>query len=91
MSIPVAIMVHEHAEGRSRIRTIQEALTVAGKSESAAAAIADSLADYIHLCNHINKENIVIFPLTARLPHDHLVLAEKFARADMEALKKVSN
>lgn len=91
MSIPVAVMVHEHAEGRSRIRTIQEAVAVAGESETAAAAIADSLADYVHfMLNHINKENKVIFPLVDRLltPLDQLVLAEKFAKVDSEVLEE---
>jgi hemerythrin-like domain-containing protein len=89
MSIPVAVMVHEHAEGRSRIRTIQEAVTVAGNDEAAAAKIADSFADYVHFMNnHINKENKVIFPLADRLltSLDQLVLAEKFAKVDREVL-----
>jgi hemerythrin-like domain-containing protein len=91
MSIPVAVMAHEHAEGRSMIRTIQEAMTVDGKSEAAAAAIADSLDDFIYfMLNHINKENNVIFPLADSLltPLDQLVLAEKFAEVDMEVLEE---
>jgi hemerythrin-like domain-containing protein len=91
ISIPVAVMVHEHAEARSRLGTILELFTDAGKSEAAALAIADSLDDYVQfMLNHNNKENKVIFPLANRLltPLDQLLLAEQFVTVDNEVLEQ---
>jgi len=68
MSIPIAVMLHEHAAGRAKIHNILETLPVAGENEPATAALADCLADYTHfLLNHVIKEDEVLFPLADRL------------------------
>jgi hemerythrin-like domain-containing protein len=88
VSIPIAVMLHEHEEGKAMIGVIREAMQGTDSGEPAA-AIADSLAVYVSfLFDHMDKEDKVLFPLADRLltPSDHLALIEEFARIDIEEL-----
>lgn len=84
---PVSVMLSEHKAGRAAVHAIAENLPAARESEAARAAVADNLALYAELLRlHINKENVVLFPLAERTldDDDKRRLTEEFARIDAE-------
>ena len=66
---PVAVMLHEHEQGRAAIRAISEALPAAsGGDRRAAGDLAEALLGYVELLrNHIFKEDNVLFPMADRV------------------------
>lgn len=60
---PVAVMLREHALGRSLVRSMDEALAAMKKGDvGGAAAFAENARKYIELLgNHIDKEDHVLF------------------------------
>jgi hemerythrin-like domain-containing protein len=89
VSIPIAVMLHEHEVGKAMISAIRESMQSAGGGGAAAAALGDDLAAYADFqSNHMDKEDKVLFPLADRLltSLDHLVMLEEFAEIDTEVL-----
>jgi len=66
---PVAVMLHEHEQGRAAIRAISEAFPAAsGGDRRAAGELANALLGYVELLrNHIYKEDNVLFPMADRV------------------------
>lgn len=60
---PVAVMLHEHVEGRNFVKGMSEGLSLLLKGDnSAKAVVVSSLTGYATLLqNHIAKENNVLF------------------------------
>lgn len=66
---PLAVMLHEHEQGRAAVRAIGEALVrIQGGNRDAAPQLADALLQYAEvLRGHIFKENNVLFPMADRM------------------------
>ena len=75
---PLAVMLHDHEQGRACIQAIWEALLEKGEPDAEAVAkIADSLSLYVSLLRgHIDREDNVLYPMADRL----------LSRPDQEAL-----
>src|SRR5664279_4331273 len=70
---PVAVMLHEHEQGRAAVRTIAAALPGARAGDRKAALdLSDALLGYAELLRgHIFKEDNVLFPMADQvLPAD---------------------
>lgn len=66
---PIAVMLHEHDEGRNYIKHAVEAI---GKlklgDDSAFEQLSENLLNYCTLLtNHIGKENNILYPMADRL------------------------
>ncbi|TAM54904.1 MAG: hemerythrin [Acidobacteria bacterium] len=74
---PVAVMLHEHEQGRAAVRAIAAALPGARAGEpKAARELADALLGYAELLRgHIFKEDNVLFPMA-----DQVLPAQEQAR-----------
>lgn len=87
---PLAVMLHEHDQGRACIQAILKALPSQGEpDEAAAAVIADNLSRYASLLrSHIDKENNVLYPMADRLlsEADQEALAGAFDRVEAEEI-----
>ena len=87
---PVAVMLHEHEQGRAAVRAISESLPGARSGDRrAAAALADALLEYVELLrNHIFKENNVLFPMADRVlaANEQVTLAERFDQVEAEEI-----
>ena len=72
---PVAVMLHDHVEGRNFVKGIAEKISMYKQSEtSALKAIYSNMLGYADLLkNHIGKENKVLF----RLADNAFTLAEQ--------------
>ncbi|HTY62714.1 MAG TPA: hemerythrin domain-containing protein [Acidobacteriota bacterium] len=79
---PVAVMLHEHGQGRDLIKNMSEALETFSKGQKEASSRwADSALGYVSLLRaHIAKENDVLFMIADRLlsESDQAKLAEAF-------------
>jgi hemerythrin-like domain-containing protein len=66
---PLAVMLHEHEQGRAAVRAVAGVLArVKGGDAGAGAELAEALLGYIELLrNHIFKEDNVLFPMADRL------------------------
>ncbi len=74
---PVAVMLHEHELGRSKIRAMRAALARCQKGEQAGREFAEPALEYVELLHeHIGKEDHVLFPLAEAC----------FAEADRQAV-----
>ncbi len=87
---PVAVMLHEHEQGRAAIRAISEALPKAAAGDrEAAGALATALLEYAELLrNHIFKEDNVLFPMADRVlaPDEQASLAALFDKVETEEI-----
>ena len=87
---PVAVMLHEHEQGRAAVRAIAAALPGAKAGAAGqAAALADALAAYVELLRgHIFKENNVLFPMAEQVLPDaeQSGLAERFEEVENEEI-----
>jgi len=66
---PIAVMLHEHEQGRSYIKMAEEGI-VEWKSgnRSALNQISDNLLNYCTLLtNHIDKENRILYPMAEQM------------------------
>ena len=87
---PLAVMLHEHEQGRACVRAVAEA--VADKSVPDAAVIRktmENLAAYAQLLRtHIDKEDNVLYPMANRLltPAGQKSLVEAFDKVESEEL-----
>ncbi len=66
---PVAVMLHEHRQGREFVRIVVEALPQAESGDNdAIKALSGGLAGYAQLLrSHIMKENEVLFPMAEQM------------------------
>ncbi len=87
---PVAVMLHEHEQGRAAVRAIAAALPGARAGDRKAATdLADALLGYADLLRaHIFKEDNVLFPMAEQaLPADEQTrLAGKFDEVETEEI-----
>jgi hemerythrin-like domain-containing protein len=87
---PIAVMLHEHEQGRAAVRAVADALARVKAGEAqAAGALPEGLFAYVALLrNHISKENNVLFPMADRMlsPGDQQVLAEAFEKVETEEM-----
>jgi len=87
---PLAVMRHDHEQGRACIRAIAEALPEEGRpNPEAVAKIAENLSLYISLLRaHISREDNVLYPMADRLlSHaDQEALTAAFARVEAEEM-----
>src|SRR6185369_12500718 len=87
---PIAVMLHEHEEGRQLIAVIAGAVdALKGGDMSVTRWLADSLMAYVQLLlTHIEKENQIVFPMAESMltPEETSVLAAEFERIDAEQL-----
>ena len=66
---PLAVMLHEHEQGRAAVRAIGDALArIRSGDRQAAGQLADALLQYAELLRgHIFKENNMLFPMADRM------------------------
>jgi hemerythrin-like domain-containing protein len=66
---PLAVMLHEHEQGRAAVRAITGALErVKGGEAGTGRDLAKALLGYVELLrNHISKEDNVLFPMADRI------------------------
>ncbi len=87
---PVAVMLHEHEQGRATVRAIRDALArFKGGDRAAGGALADALLRYAELLrNHIAKEDNVLFPMADRMlsAADQEELTRAFDRVEAEEM-----
>jgi hemerythrin-like domain-containing protein len=82
---PVAVMLHEHTEGRNYVKGIEENLKLyKGGSSEALAGVRRNMLGYAGLLkNHISKENNILFRMADN------VLSETDQASLLAAFKKV--
>lgn len=89
---PVAVMLHEHDEGRRYTAGFRMAAEQMRSGDAAAAAdLVRNVFDYVSLLReHINKEDNVLFPMAEQIiPADAMRVVEKeFQRAIADDEKK---
>jgi hemerythrin-like domain-containing protein len=85
---PLAVMLHEHEEGRRKLAAVEEALPEATRGEmTAVQTVRSNLLDYAALLRgHIQKENNVLYPMADSMltDDDQRMLAEAFAQIEAE-------
>lgn len=84
---PIAVMLHEHGEGRSYVKGLADAVAAYGRGDkSAAAKISSNARGYIALLRqHIGKEDNILYPIA-----DSRFSAEEDS-ALLEAFDKLEN
>jgi hemerythrin-like domain-containing protein len=87
---PIAVMLHEHEQGRAAVRAVADALARVKAGEAqAASALAEGLLAYAGLLrNHISKENNVLFPMADQMLSlaDQQLLAGAFEKVEAEEM-----
>jgi len=85
---PIAVMLHEHHQGRQHIKGLAEALPAAKLGDAAAiAAVRDNLIGYATLLRqHIDKEDNVLYPMADRMftDADQKALGDAFDKVEAE-------
>ncbi len=83
---PLAVMLHEHEEGRRLVKAAADALPLASQGDKHALGILkDGLAGYADLLRtHIGKEDNILYPMADTLltAADQKALTEAFARVE---------
>jgi hemerythrin-like domain-containing protein len=83
---PIAVMLHDHAEGRDFVRGMTEGIAgYKNGNEDALEIIYDSMKGYIILLrNHISKENNVLFRMADNVlsENDQQELLEEFSKIE---------
>jgi hemerythrin-like domain-containing protein len=87
---PIAVMLHEHQEGRKKVAAMAEALIPAkNNNTSAIASVKENLFAYIELLRaHIDKEDNILFPMADQLftAQDKKELMEAFEKVEAEEM-----
>jgi hemerythrin-like domain-containing protein len=87
---PIAVMLHDHAEGRDYVKGMTEGISGYKKgNEDALAKIYENMQGYIILLrNHIGKENNVLFRMAdkALSESDQQELLKEFAKVENEGV-----
>jgi len=83
---PLAVMLHEHEEGRRLVKAAADALPSALLGDKRALqALKDGLAGYVDLLRaHIGKEDNILYPMADKMltAEDQKTLAEAFERVE---------
>lgn len=83
---PLAVMLHEHEEGRRMVKEAAGALPLAAKGDKhELQVLKDSLVGYVDLLQaHIGKEDNILYPMADRMltVEDQQELSEAFARVE---------
>jgi hemerythrin-like domain-containing protein len=83
---PLAIMLHEHVEGRRLVKAAADALAPAVQGDKRALRVLkDGLAGYVDLLRaHIGKEDNILYPMADKMltAEDQKALAEAFERIE---------
>lgn len=87
---PIGAMLADHTRGRECVRAMNDALAGVGAGDPAERkAFAVAAQGYARLlCDHIEKENNVLFVMAERQlpPEEHTRLAEGFERIEQERI-----
>jgi hemerythrin-like domain-containing protein len=87
---PLAVMLHEHDEGRAYVGAIAGAIDAyEGGDQAAARVIAENARGYAELLRqHIMKEDNVLFPMADRVlsPDDQRELTIRFEQIETEVM-----
>jgi len=87
---PIAVMLHEHDQGRAFLRALDQALARVKAGEAGATgAVAGALLGYAGLLRaHIYKEDNILFPMADKIlsPADQETLAATFERVEAEEI-----
>lgn len=87
---PLAVMLHEHEQGRACVRAVAEAVAGDGAPDATAIRKAkENMAAYAQLLRaHIDKEDNVLYPMADRLlkPADQKTLAQAFDKVESEEM-----
>jgi hemerythrin-like domain-containing protein len=87
---PIAVMLHDHAEGRNYVKGMAEGISgYKTGNEAALAKIYENMQGYIILLrNHIAKENNVLFRMAdnALSENDQQELLEEFSKVENEGI-----
>jgi hemerythrin-like domain-containing protein len=87
---PIAVMLAEHEEGRRRIAAAAAALPMArGKDKAAVEEVRQNLLAYVALLRaHIDKENLILYPMADRILNDddQRRLEEAFEKVEAEEI-----
>lgn len=87
---PIAVMLHDHAEGRDYVKGMTDAIADYKKgNEAALAKIYENMQGYIILLrNHIAKENNVLFRMAdnALSENDQQELLKEFTKVENEGV-----
>jgi hemerythrin-like domain-containing protein len=83
---PVAVMLHEHTQGRNFVRGMSDGIEKYKKGdEKAIRTIFENMAGYIDLLrNHIAKENNILFRMSDRVlsGNDNEYLLKEFSKVE---------
>jgi hemerythrin-like domain-containing protein len=83
---PVAVMLHEHVQGRNYVKKISEGITaLKNGNENSIQVIYENLSGYAHLLQgHIDKENNILFRMADDVLSDdeQKYLLSKFVTID---------
>jgi hemerythrin-like domain-containing protein len=87
---PIAVMLHEHDQGRRHVTAVADALSQAREGDPAAlGAVQANLLAFVHLLRaHISKEDNVLYPMADQrfTATDQRALAEAFDRVEAEEI-----
>lgn len=87
---PIPVMLHEHKVGRTMVKAISEALSLARQGDvEAKKALATHLANLAEqLQSHIARENEALFPMADKVftPEDQNFLAASFEKHEAEEI-----
>ena len=85
---PIAVMLHEHDQGRALLKATREALSRASDA-AGVAGVKDNLSAYVRLLRaHIYKEDNILFPMAGQLfsADDQRALGEAFDKVEAEEI-----
>jgi hemerythrin-like domain-containing protein len=87
---PLAVMLHEHEQGRAWVRGVAEAMPGAERGDQKArSTIAENLASFAGMLRaHIEKEDNILYAMADKMltDEDQKELAEAFERVEAEEM-----
>ena len=87
---PIAVMLHEHEQGRALVRALAAATAeLKAGNASARALVANALHEFVELLRaHIFKEDNILYPMADQLftPEDLRALTDAFDRIEAEEM-----
>ena len=89
---PLAVMLHDHDEGRKMVKAAADSLSAAAAGDkNAVKTVAENLSDYAALLRaHIEKEDNVLYVMADRVftDDDQKALSEAFEKVENEEIGK---
>ncbi len=87
---PVAVMIHEHTQGRAHVRVLAELGSRDGElSDEECDALAEHAGAYVPMLrNHIAKEDNILYPMAERAltPPELAAMTEQFERFERDEM-----